>query len=82
MKVFFTFFGLMFVNYGLLCINTRMIARGSYLGTALSDTAIAVLAFTLIRSVASTDALIAQVGYVLGGVSGAMAGLWLTRRES
>ena len=73
------FFALMFVNYGLLCINMRMGARGHYLGTASTDAAIAVLNFTLIRWVASTDALVAQVGYVCGGVCGSMLGLYLTR---
>lgn len=80
MRIFATFFALMFVNYGLNCINFRMVARGSYFGTAWSDAAIAVLGFTLIRQVAATDALIAQCGYVVGGVCGSMLGLWLTRK--
>ena len=42
--------------------------------------AIAVLGFTLIRQVAETNALIAQVGYVCGGVCGSMLGLYLTRK--
>lgn len=71
----------MFLNYGLVCINMRMVARGSYLGTAWSDAAIAVLGFTLIRHVASTDALVAQAGYVVGGVCGSALGLWLTRKD-
>jgi hypothetical protein len=79
MPTFLLFFGLMFLNYGLACINFRMVARGSYWGTAWSDTALALLTFTLIRHVAQTDALIAQVGYVCGGVCGSLLGLWLTR---
>lgn len=71
----------MFLNYVLAVINTRMIARGSYFGTAWSDAAIAIFAFTLIRNVASTDAVIAQAGYVLGGVCGSMLGLYLTRKS-
>jgi hypothetical protein len=81
MKTFLLFFALMFVNYGLACINFRMVARGSYLGTAWSDAAIAILGFTLIRQVAETNALIAQVGYVCGGVCGSMLGLYLTRKS-
>ena len=80
MTTFAVFFALMFLNYGLVCINMRMIARGSYLGTAWTDAAIAALGFTLIRSIADTDALIAQLGYVSGGVCGSMLGLWLTRK--
>jgi hypothetical protein len=78
---FTLFFALMFANYGLNAINFRMIARGSYLGTAWSDAAIAVLGFTLIRQVAETDAVVAQAGYVCGGVCGSMVGLWLTRHR-
>ena len=82
MTTFGLFFGLMFLNYGLVCINTRMIARGSYVGTAWSDAAIAMLGFTLIRQVADTNALVAQAGYVCGGVCGSLLGLWLTRKPS
>ena len=82
MRTFLLFFGLMFLNYGLNCINFRMVARGSYWGTAWSDAAIAVLGFTLIRRVAETDALVAQLGYVSGGVCGSMLGLYLTRTRA
>ena len=82
MTTFGLFFGLMFLNYGLVCINTRMIARGSYVGPAWSDAAIAMLGFTLIRQVADTNALVAQAGYVCGGVCGSLLGLWLTRKPS
>ncbi len=75
------FFGLMFLNYSLICVNTRMIARGSYLGTMCTDAAIAVLGFTLIRHVVAAEALVAQVGFVCGGVSGSLLGLWLTRHH-
>jgi hypothetical protein len=82
MATFGLFFALMFVTYALVSINTRMTARGSYLGTAWSDALIAVLGFTLIRRVAEAVALVAQVGYVCGGVCGSMLGLWLTRGKS
>ena len=62
MRIFCLFFGLMFLNYGLVCINMRMVARGSYVGTASSDAAIAVLGFTLILQVAETNAIVAQLG--------------------
>jgi hypothetical protein len=81
MATFCLFFALMFLNYGLNAINFRMVARCSYLGTAWSDVAIAVLGFTLIRHVASTDAWVAQAGYVSGGLCGSMLGLWLTRKS-
>lgn len=80
MRTFALFFALMFLNYGLNAINFRMVARCSYKGTALSDAAIAILGFSLIRHVAETNALVAQAGYVCGGVCGSMLGLWLTRK--
>jgi len=79
MKTCALLFALMFLNYGLNAINFRMVARGSYLGTAWSDAVIAVLGFTLIRQVAATETLLAQVGYVAGGMCGSMLGLYLTR---
>ena len=82
MTTFCLFFALMALNYGLIAINMRMVARGSYLGTAWSDAVIAVLGFTLIRQIAETDALVAQFGYVSGGVCGSMLGLWLTRTRT
>jgi len=78
---FALFFVLMFLNYGLAAINFRMVARGSYLGTAWSDASIALLGFTLIQHVAKADTIESQAGYVIGGVCGSMLGLWLTRHK-
>lgn len=82
MATFTLFFTLMFVNYGLLCVNYRMVARGSYWGTAWTDAAISGLGFTLIRQVAEANTLVAQAGYIIGGVCGSMLGLYLTRHQS
>lgn len=79
---FLLFFGLMFLNYGLNVINFRMVARGSYLGTAWSDAAIALLGFSLIQHVATANTTEAMAGYVIGGVCGSMLGLWLTRHHT
>ena len=81
MRTFSLFFALMFINYGLNAINFRMLARGSYWGVAWTDASIALFGFTIIRSIAETDAFIAQAGYVMGGVCGSMLGLWLTRKS-
>lgn len=81
MTTFLLFFALMFVNYALNAISFRMIARGSYWGTAWSDAAIAILGFSMIQHVAKADSLAAQAGYVSGGVFGSLLGLWLTRKD-
>jgi hypothetical protein len=81
MKVAALLFVLMFLNYGLNAISFRMIARGSYLGTGLADAAIAAFGFWMISEVAHAQTASAFSGYVLGGVCGSLAGLWLTRKH-
>ena len=76
---FLLFYALMTVQYALVAINTRMVAQGRYGGTAVSDALIAVLGFALIQHVAAADTLYAQAGYVLGGVTGGVLGVWLSR---
>ena len=70
---------LVFLQYATSAVNTRMVARGSYLGTALSDVALLVFSFTIIQHIAVAHGLVAQIGYVIGGVAGGCAGIWLTR---
>jgi hypothetical protein len=71
--------GLVFVQYATSAINTRMVARGSYLGTAISDVALLLFSFAIIQHVAKADSLLAQIGYIVGGVAGGCAGIWLSR---
>jgi hypothetical protein len=73
-------FALMCLNYGLNTISFRMIARGSYVGTATADALIAALGFWMIQEVAHSQTWLAFAGYVLGGVSGSLLGLWITRK--
>lgn len=81
MKTFGLFFALNLINYTVICVNMRYVARGSYAGVGISDALIAVLGFTIVQNVATAQGLVAQSGYVLGGVGGGLLGLWLTRRE-
>jgi lipopolysaccharide export LptBFGC system permease protein LptF len=81
MKEFATFFGMMFLNYLLICVNMRYVAKGSYVGVGASDALILVLGFTVIQQVAEAHSTLAQAGYIAGGVLGAQLGLWLTRHH-
>jgi hypothetical protein len=81
MKVAALLFVLMFLNYGLNAISFRMIARGSYVGTAVADAFIAAFGFSMIQEVAHAQTVMAFGGYVAGGVCGSLAGLWLTRKS-
>lgn len=81
MKVAALLFVLMCLNYALNTISFRMIARGSYLGTAVADALIAAFGFWMINEVAHAQTMVAFGGYVSGGVAGSMIGLWLTRKS-
>jgi lipopolysaccharide export LptBFGC system permease protein LptF len=78
---FATFFAMMFVNYLLICLNMRYVAKGSYTGVAWSDGLILVLGFTVIQQVAEAHTWAARLGYIGGGIVGAQLGLWLTRHH-
>jgi hypothetical protein len=80
MRVAALLFALMCLNYGLNTISFRMIARGSYLGTALADACIAGFGFWMIQEVSHAQTAMAFGGYVCGGVTGSLIGLWLTRK--
>lgn len=80
MRVALALFVMMWLNYGLNTISFRMIARGHYLGTGVTDACIAALGFWMIQEVAHTQTWLAFAGYVLGGVTGSLSGLWLTRK--
>ena len=80
--IFATFFLLIAVQYALLAMNTRFVARGSYVATAVSDGIVAAFGFAIIQKVANADTFEAQAGYVLGGMAGGILGIWLTKHDS
>ena len=80
MKVAALLFAMMCLNYCLNTISFRMIARGSYLGTGATDAVIAAFGFWMIQEVSHTQTWLAFAGYVLGGTTGSILGLWLTRK--
>jgi len=81
MKVAGLLFAMMALNYGLNTVSFRMIARGSYIGTATADALIAAFGFWMIQEVSHAQTWLAFGGYVSGGVCGSLAGLWLTRKK-
>lgn len=80
MRIFLIFFAMQVVQYALITMNYRAVAKGKYLATAVTDLIHATIAFTLIKRIATSDSMVAQFGYVVGGVAGAMLGLYLTRK--
>lgn len=70
--------GRMFLNYGLIAISVRMLARGSYIGVGITDALIAWFGFTMLQNVTKADSRLEKVGYALGGCAGSLLGLWVT----
>jgi hypothetical protein len=80
MKIALLLFVLMFLNYGLNAASIRLLARNSYVGVAGIDALIAGCGFFMIGEVAHSQTWLAFLGYVVGGVTGSMLGMWLTRK--
>lgn len=69
---------LMLGNYTLIAANTRFVARGAYLQTALTDGIIAFIGFQLVKWVAEAETWTDRVFYILGAMLGGMLGIRLT----
>lgn len=68
----------MMSHYALIAANTRYVARGHYAGTALSDAAIAMLGWQLVKWVVDAKSWRERALYVLGAMMGGVLGIWLT----
>jgi hypothetical protein len=68
---------LMFVNFFLLVMNYRFIARGDYLGTVATDAVIAAAGFTLFKRMQTAETAADRIGYVLGAAAGSAFSLWV-----
>lgn len=69
---------LQFVNYGLTAISFRMLARGSYLGIAITDALLSFWAFTMYKKILLAETHWEQAGYTVGGILGSLFALWIT----
>ena len=72
-------FLLMVAYYGMVTISFRMVARGSYLGVATSDTFIAWWGFVMVKRIIVAESRGEKAAYVAGGVLGSQIALWVTR---
>jgi len=71
---------LIFCTYTIVAINTCAIARARYLPTALSSIAFMVANFFLIRHVAEAQTTSEFLGYLVGGVLGDLAGIYISQK--
>lgn len=76
----FLFFLTQFVSYSLIIINGRAYNQANYLVTVISDAFFGFYGFYIIKAVGDTKHRWSVVGYVLGGVVGSVAGIWLSKK--
>jgi hypothetical protein len=69
---------MMLGNYALIAANMRLVARGSYAGTALTDALIAFVGWQLVKWIAAADTWTDRAFYILGAMLGGMLGIRLT----
>jgi len=80
---FFFYFLVQFISYGLIVANGRAYVQGSYVWTGITDSLIALLNYVVLRKImkdAGEDLHGPSLaGYVLGGTSGSLVFIWLTK---
>jgi hypothetical protein len=71
-------FGLMFVSFFVVTINSKSIAEGSYLWMGLTDGMLTFLNWSILKKVQEAEHLHEKLGYVIGGVLGAQLALFVS----
>jgi hypothetical protein len=76
-----TLFAVQFFSYCIICISFIALSKGSYVWTFVTDLVCGLNSFYLIKKVANTEAknTLAICSFVLGGASGSMLAIWLTK---
>jgi uncharacterized membrane protein YfcA len=74
-----TLFLLIWLSYTLIAFNTRVVARGAYAATIVTDALIAIVGFVLIKHIAVSD-WHQLVWYTLGAMAGGASGIWLSKK--
>jgi hypothetical protein len=71
---------LIFLSYSIIAVNTCAIAKARYLPTFISSTAFMCVNFFLIRHIAEARSWREFIGYLIGGVSGDLFGIYLSKK--
>jgi hypothetical protein len=71
---------LIWLTYTIVAINTCAIANAKYLPTIASSLAFMVANFFLIRHVAAAQTSSEFLAYVVGGVSGDLTGIYISKK--
>lgn len=80
MKIFALFFIMQFLSYNILVANIRAVARLHYQAAAYTEMAHLALLWVVIRQVVEANTLEAMFGYILGGTTGTLLSMYLTRK--
>ena len=69
-----------FLSYALVAVNTRACAHARYSWVAMTDAAILLVNFTIIKHIAGADTRSSLLAYMVGGTIGGLLGVWLSRK--
>ena len=79
LREFSLFFGIQFLQFFLVTVNTRAIAAGLYGWTFASDLTAAANAYLMIKRVSAAKGYIAFSGYLTGGATGGFLAIYVTK---
>lgn len=78
-KDFLTFFVLQGAQFLVVVVNNRAFNHLQYVWAASTDAAFCLLSWTIWKKIAEAEGVWAKMGYVAGGTTGSLLGMWLTR---
>jgi hypothetical protein len=81
-KEFFLLFFVQLFQYCIICISYIALAKANYGVVFVTDLVCGVNSYFLIRTIAGTEgkSKLGIVGYVLGGATGSMLAIWISKR--
>ena len=79
MTRFATFAALQALNFVLITVNYRAVAHQQYAWAIVTDGVICLLGWSLLKRVMDAQGWPARSGYIVGGMVGSAAGMYLTR---
>ena len=80
MRVAFTLFGLQFLNYSLIVINTRAYTNDHIVFTIVSDFVLASINYFIIKKISDeVSSAVNWFSYTLGGTLGAVFGMFISK---
>lgn len=79
MKNFFIFFALQFISYFNITVDMRAVNHEQYFVAMITNIVAPLIGWIMIKRVGESKDKWGMLAVVLGGVTAAWAGMWLTR---